>query len=40
LKRTIQRELADPLALRLLSGEFSEGDTVKVTVENGEIRID
>jgi ATP-dependent Clp protease ATP-binding subunit ClpB len=40
LKRTIQRELADPLALRLLSGEFSEGDTVKVTVEDAEIRID
>ncbi|HEY6628817.1 MAG TPA: ATP-dependent chaperone ClpB [Acidimicrobiia bacterium] len=40
LKRTIQRELADPLALRLLSGEFSEGDTVKVTVEEGELTID
>ncbi len=40
LKRTIQRELADPLALRLLSGEFSEGDTVKVTVEDGELTID
>jgi len=39
LKRTIQRELADPLALRLLSGEFSEGDTVKVTVEDGELII-
>ncbi|MEX1125642.1 MAG: AAA family ATPase, partial [Acidimicrobiia bacterium] len=39
LKRTIQRELADPLALRLLSGEFSEGDTVNVTVEDGELRI-
>jgi ATP-dependent Clp protease ATP-binding subunit ClpB len=40
LKRTIQRELADPLALRLLSGEFGEGDTVKVTVEDGGLRID
>ncbi|HEY5578816.1 MAG TPA: AAA family ATPase, partial [Acidimicrobiia bacterium] len=40
LKRTIQRELADPLALRLLSGEFGEGDTVKVTGEDGGIRID
>jgi len=39
LKRTIQRELADPLALRLLSGEFSEGDTAKVTVEDGELII-
>ena len=30
LKRAIQRELADPLAYRLLSGEFGEGDTVTV----------
>ena len=30
LKRTIQRELQDPLALALLSGEFNEGDTIEV----------
>jgi ATP-dependent Clp protease ATP-binding subunit ClpB len=30
LKRLIQRELQDPLALRLLSGEFSEGDLIRV----------
>ncbi|MEL7637920.1 MAG: ATP-dependent chaperone ClpB, partial [Anaerolineaceae bacterium] len=30
LKRTIQREVQDPLALKLLSGEFSEGDTIKI----------
>ena len=30
LKRAIQRELQDPLALRILSGEFSEGDTILV----------
>jgi len=30
LKRTIQRELQDPLALRLLQGDFREGDTVRV----------
>lgn len=30
LKRAIQRELQDPLALRILSGEFSEGDTIRV----------
>ena len=39
LKRTIQRELADPLALRLLSGEFGEGDTVKVTLGDGGISL-
>jgi ATP-dependent Clp protease ATP-binding subunit ClpB len=30
LKRTIQRELQDPLALKILAGEFHEGDTIKV----------
>ncbi len=30
LKRTIQRLVQDPLALRLLEGEFKEGDTVVV----------
>ncbi len=30
LKRTIQRLIQDPLALRLLEGEFKEGDTVVV----------
>ena len=31
--RAIQRELQDPLALRLLAGEFDEGDTI--TVDRG-----
>ena len=30
LKRAIQRELQDPLALKILSGEFHEGDIVRV----------
>ena len=30
LKRAIQRELQDPLALRILSGEFHEGDLIRV----------
>jgi ATP-dependent Clp protease ATP-binding subunit ClpB len=30
LKRTIQRELQDPLAMRILSGEFHEGDLIRV----------
>ncbi len=30
LKRTIQRELQDPLALKILSGEFQEGETILV----------
>jgi ATP-dependent Clp protease ATP-binding subunit ClpB len=31
LKRTIQRRVLDPLALRVLEGDFGEGDTVVVT---------
>ncbi len=33
LRRTIQRRVLDPLAERLLKGEFGEGDTVVVDVE-------
>ena len=37
LKRTIQRLVQDPLALRLLEREFVEGDTVAVDVEGDQI---
>ena len=30
LKRAIQRELQDPLALKVLAGDFREGDTIRV----------
>ncbi len=30
LKRAIQRELQDPLAVKILAGEFAEGDTIRV----------
>ena len=30
LKRTIQRRVLDPLALRVLEGDFSEGDAIVV----------
>jgi ATP-dependent Clp protease ATP-binding subunit ClpB len=30
LKRAIQRELQDPLALKILSGDFQEGDLIRV----------
>jgi ATP-dependent Clp protease ATP-binding subunit ClpB len=30
LKRLIQREIADPLAMRVLSGEVHEGDTIRI----------
>ncbi len=37
LKRAIQRLVQDPLALRLLEGEFAEGDTVVVDGKGGAI---
>jgi ATP-dependent Clp protease ATP-binding subunit ClpB len=37
LKRAIQRLLENPLALRLLEGEFGEGDTVRVDAQDGEL---
>lgn len=33
LKRTLQRDLQNPLAMKILEGEFREGDTVKVDVK-------
>ena len=35
LKRTIQRRVLDPLALRVLEGDFGEGDTVVVDAGAG-----
>jgi ATP-dependent Clp protease ATP-binding subunit ClpB len=37
LKRAIQRLVENPLALKLLEGELTEGDTVRVDVEGGEL---
>jgi ATP-dependent Clp protease ATP-binding subunit ClpB len=37
LKRAIQRLVENPLALRLLEGEFAEGDRVRVDAEDGEL---
>jgi ATP-dependent Clp protease ATP-binding subunit ClpB len=37
LKRAIQRLLENPLARRLLEGEFGEGDTIRVDAQNGEL---
>jgi len=35
LKRAIQKEVMNPMAMKLLSGEIREGQTVVVDVENG-----
>ena len=37
LKRTIQRLIQDPLAVKILAGEFKEGDRVKINVDNDEL---
>ncbi|MCE2808041.1 MAG: ATP-dependent chaperone ClpB [Actinobacteria bacterium] len=40
LKRVIQREIADPLAIAILEGRFGEGDTVMVDVDaDGDLTI-
>ncbi|HST15226.1 MAG TPA: AAA family ATPase [Gaiellaceae bacterium] len=37
LKRAIQRLLENPLALRLLEGDFGEGDTIRVDAQNSDL---
>jgi ATP-dependent Clp protease ATP-binding subunit ClpB len=37
LKRVIQKQLVDKLALRILEGEFGEGDGVRVDAADGEL---
>ena len=37
LKRVIQKQLIDKLALKLLEGEFAEGGRVRVDAEDGEL---
>jgi len=37
LKRVIQKQLVDKLALQMLEGEFGEGDTVRVDTADGEL---
>ena len=38
LKRAIQKYLQDPLAMKVLSGEYQPGDTVSVDAGKGELR--
>ncbi len=40
LKRVIQRELQDPLAKEMLEGKFMDGDTIKVDVQDGQLRFE
>ncbi len=36
IKRAIQQRILDPLAMKVLEGEFSAGDAIQVGVEDGE----
>jgi ATP-dependent Clp protease ATP-binding subunit ClpB len=40
LRRVIQKQLTDRLALALLQGEIKEGDTVEVDVRDGELALE
>jgi ATP-dependent Clp protease ATP-binding subunit ClpB len=40
LKRAIQRLVENPLALRLLEGDFADGDTIRVDAEDGTVRFE
>jgi ATP-dependent Clp protease ATP-binding subunit ClpB len=40
LKRTIQRRVLDPLAMRVLEGEFREGDKIVVDVDGDGLKFD
>jgi ATP-dependent Clp protease ATP-binding subunit ClpB len=37
LKRTLQRRVLDPLAMRVLQGEFREGDSVRIDAPRGDL---
>jgi ATP-dependent Clp protease ATP-binding subunit ClpB len=37
LKRTIQKEIVQPLAMKLLQGTFHDGDTIVVEVADGKL---
>jgi ATP-dependent Clp protease ATP-binding subunit ClpB len=37
LKRTIQKRVLDPLAMRVLEGEFTEGDRIVVDAGDEEL---
>jgi len=37
LKRVIQRQLQDPLALKILSGEFGEGDAIRIDADETDL---
>ncbi|MFP3882469.1 MAG: ATP-dependent chaperone ClpB [Actinomycetota bacterium] len=39
LKRVMQKSLADPIATAILEGRYGDGDTIKVSVADGELAL-
>jgi ATP-dependent Clp protease ATP-binding subunit ClpB len=39
LKRAIQQQLENPLATKILSGEFTSGDTIHVEASGGQLAV-
>jgi ATP-dependent Clp protease ATP-binding subunit ClpB len=39
LKRVIQRRVLDPLAIRVLQGEFGEGSVIRIDAPRGELEL-
>ena len=37
MKRAIQRLVENPLALRLLEGDFADGDAIRIDAADGEL---
>jgi ATP-dependent Clp protease ATP-binding subunit ClpB len=37
LKRTLQKQILDPLALQLLAGDFVEGDRIVIDQDDGRV---
>ena len=37
LKRVLQKQILDPLALNLLDGTFAEGDHIKIDQKDGRV---
>ena len=40
LRRTVQRRIENPLAKRILAGEFEEGDVIRVDFDGEDFRFE
>ena len=40
LKRTIQQQIENPLAMELLAGKFIDGDTIRISADGHQFRFE